>query len=69
MPLHDQGGERPCLGPPRFEDYVCGAPPTTDTYTLQAIQTPSGNPLASGTYELHVNTQGYGTIVEIVTVP
>jgi len=64
-----QGGERTCTGLFRTVDYVCGATPTTDTYDLPAVQTPSGVPLASGTYELHVDTWDYGVVVETLTVP
>ena len=64
-----QGGERTCLAGVRIEDLVCGAAPLTDTYTLEAIQTPSGAPLPSGTYELHVDSNPYGTLIETVAVP
>ncbi|MCP4871959.1 MAG: hypothetical protein GY898_24910 [Proteobacteria bacterium] len=64
-----QGGERTCSAGVRIEDLVCGAAPTTDTYTLAAIQTPSGTPLPSGTYELHIDTYDYGTLIETLTVP
>jgi hypothetical protein len=64
-----QGGERSCSSGVLVIDYICGDPPTTDVFTLEAVQTPSGVPLESGTYELQVFTYDYGTIVLTVTVP